>query len=135
MKDTCKAGLSTTTRITIDQQRTVDFLGEAGRVYATPELVRDIEITCRSLLLAHSQPDEDSVGTRIELDHLAATPMGMGVEITATVMEVDGRRVVLAFEARDDVEVVARGRHARFVVNPAKLAERLKGKLETARQA
>jgi predicted thioesterase len=135
MKETWRAGLSTTARITVDRARTIDFLGEAGRVYATPELVRDVEITCRSLLLAHSEPDEDSVGTRIELDHLAATPLGMGVEITATVMEVDGRRVVLEFEARDDAEVVARGRHARFVVNPARLAERLQGKLALVRPA
>jgi fluoroacetyl-CoA thioesterase len=134
MKDSWKVGLQTTTRITVDRPRTIDFLGETGRVYATPELVRDVEITCRGLLLEHSQDSEDSVGTRMELDHLAATPLGMWVEITATVVEVDGRRCTLEFVARDPVETVARGRHGRAVVNPARLAERLQGKLALAGQ-
>ncbi len=60
-------------------------MGEKARVYATPMLVRDIEIACRNLLLDHLDPGEDSVGTRVELDHLAATLMGMKVELTATI--------------------------------------------------
>ena len=56
-------------------------MGEKARVYATPMLVRDIEIACRDLLLEHLDAGEDSVGTRVELDHLAATLMGMKVEL------------------------------------------------------
>ncbi len=63
MKDTLKPGLTATRRITIDKPRTIDFLGENLRVYATPELVRDFEIACREFLLAHCDPGEDSVGT------------------------------------------------------------------------
>jgi predicted thioesterase len=130
MKDTLKPGLSTTNRVTIDAARTIDFMGDEGRVYATPELVRDIENTCRNLLLAHSDAGEDSVGTRIEVDHIAATLLGMWVEITATVAEVEGRRVTFEISARDNVEEVARGKHARFVVDTAKTLQRLKGKAE-----
>ena len=132
MKDTLKTGLTTTNRVTIDRARTIDFMGDEGRVYATPELVRDIEITCRNFLLEHTDAGEDSVGARIELDHLAATLLGMWVEITAQVVEVEGRRVVFKISARDSLEDVARGRHARFVVNTAKTLERLKGKAEKA---
>ncbi len=74
MKDSLVVGLSTTRRITIDRERTIAFMGEEGRVYATPRAVQDVEATCRDLLLEHLDEGEDSVGTRVELDHLAATP-------------------------------------------------------------
>ena len=135
MKDTLKTGLTTTNRVTIELARTIDFMGDEGRVYATPELVRDIEITCRNFLLEHTDAGEDSVGARIELDHLAATLLGMWVEITAKVVEVEGRRVVFEIAARDNLEDVARGRHARFVVDTAKTLQRLKGKAAKAGQA
>jgi predicted thioesterase len=134
MKDSLTVGLSTTNRITVDDRRTIDFMGAEGRVYATPELVRDIENTCRDFLMAHCEAGEDSVGTRIELDHLAATPLGMGVEITAWVIGVEGRRVTFEFSARDNVEEVARGKHARFVVDTLRTMQRLKAKAERAKQ-
>ena len=67
-------------------------MGEDARVYATPMLVRDIEVTCRELLLEHLDPGEDSVGTRVEIDHLAATLLGMKVTINATLAELKGAR-------------------------------------------
>jgi predicted thioesterase len=135
MKDTLKVGLSTRDRITVDNGRTIHFMGDEGRVYATPELVRDIENTCRDFLLAHCEAGEDSVGTRVELDHLAATPLGLWVEIAVSVVGVEGRRVAFEFSARDNIEEVARGKHARFVVNTAKTLERLKAKAEKAKSA
>lgn len=132
MRSSLTAGLTTTSRFVVDANRTISFLGEDGRVYATPELVRDIEITCRNLLLEHLDPGEDSVGTRVELDHLAATPLGMTVEITATVTEVDGRRVTFEVAARDSVEPIAQCRHGRFVVSTAKSIERIKAKIANA---
>jgi len=56
-------------------------------------LVRDIEIACRDLLLQHLDAGEDSVGTRVEIDHLAATLLGMKVELTVSIAEVQGRAV------------------------------------------
>lgn len=132
MKDSLTAGLTTTARITIDEARTIHFMGEEGRVYATPELVRDIENTCRDLLLAHLDSGEDSVGVRIEVDHIAATLLGMWVEITATITAVDGRRISFDIAARDAVENVAHGKHIRFVVDVQKSAERFRHKAEKA---
>ncbi len=66
MKSSLASGLTTTRRITVDRSRTIGFMGEGGRVYATPELVRDVEVTCRNLLLEHLDEGEDSVGTRVE---------------------------------------------------------------------
>ncbi len=132
MKESLTAGLETTARIDIDAARTIDFMGDDGRVYATPELVRDIEMTCRDLLLEHLDPGEDSVGTRVEIDHVGATLMGMWVEISVTVSAVNGRAVSFDVTARDAIEEVARGKHSRFVVDVAKTAERLKGKAAKA---
>ena len=129
MKDNLEVGMTTTTRISVDEGRTIDFMGDEGRVYATPELLRDIENVCRDLLLDWADAGEDSVGVHISLDHTAPTALGMWVEITATVSERDGRRVTFDISARDEVEAVARGRHVRFIVDVARSVERLESKL------
>jgi fluoroacetyl-CoA thioesterase len=132
MKESLATGLTETARIHIDEARTIGFFGDEGRVYATPELVRDIEDTCRNLLLAHLDPGEDSVGTRVEVDHIAATLLGMWVDITVTLTERDGRRVSFDITARDALEDVAHGRHGRYVVDVAKTVARLRHKAEKA---
>ncbi len=132
MKQTLQPGITRTARIEVDRDRTIDFMGEACRVYSTPDLVRDIEMTCRDLLLEHSNPGEDSVGTRVAIDHLAATLLGMWVEITATVTAVDGRMVTLEVDARDALDQVAKGSHNRFVVDVATTAARLEAKAKKA---
>ena len=133
MKATLRPGISRTETRLIDLPRTIDFMGEDLRIYATPEVLRDIEYTCRNLLLDHCDPGEDSVGVRAEFDHSAATPLGMEVRITVTVAEVEGRRVVLDVVAHDAVEEIARGRHTRFVVDMAKAKQRLSAKLAKAK--
>ncbi len=132
MKDTLKTGLTTTRTFRVDAARTIDFMGDELRVYATPELVRDIEHSCRDLLLEQCDAGEDSVGTRIELDHLAPTPLGMDAVISVTVTEVKGRLVTLEFSARDDTDLIARGQHSRFIVDMAQTAARLAAKREKA---
>jgi len=126
------AGQSKTERLNVDTSRTIAFMGDDCRVYATPELVRDIEMTCRELLLEHIDEGQDSVGTRVAIDHLAATPLGMDVSISVEITALKGRHVTLAVECRDTLEVIARGTHERFVVDVAKTAERIRQKLERA---
>jgi predicted thioesterase len=125
MNSAVAEGLSVTRRIEVDTARTIDFMGEENRVYATPELIRDIELTCRDLLLEHVDSGQDSVGTRVELDHIAATPLGMWVDVSVTVTGMDGRMVSFAVECRDQVEDVARGVHDRFIVGVEKTAARI----------
>ncbi|HEX8012088.1 MAG TPA: LysR family transcriptional regulator [Casimicrobiaceae bacterium] len=132
MKPSLVPGLSKTTTLTVDRARTIDFMGEKARVYATPMLVRDIEVASRELLLPHLDPGEDSVGTRIELDHLAATLLGMPVELKVMVAEVKGRAVTLEFDGRDGVDLICRGRHHRFVVDLKATEARLAAKAQKA---
>lgn len=135
MSPSLQPGLTRSERVTIDRDRTINFLGEDCRVYSTPKLLYDIEVACRNLLLAHGEPGRDSVGTRIELDHLAATLLGMWAEITVTLVEINGNAVMLEFSARDAIEEIARGRHHRFIVSPEKTAQRLRAKLAKAKEA
>lgn len=128
MKKTFCAGISRVNRVVIDRDRTIGFMGEAGRVYGTPFLVRDIEHTCRDLILEHADPGEDSVGTDISIKHLAPTILGMKVEITVTVAAVEGRKVTFDVSARDEVDPICSGTHGRFVVDVEKTIERLKAK-------
>ena len=132
MKKTLQAGIAASREFPVDASRTIDFMGEEARVYATPMLVRDIELTCRELLLEHLDPGEDSVGTRVEIDHLAATLLGMKVTISATLAELKGRAAVFEVSATDGVDTICRGRHARFIANVAQVKERLKQKREKA---
>jgi predicted thioesterase len=128
MKADLQPGVSRTKRLAIDRDRTIEFMGEEGRVYATPFLVRDIEQTCRDVLLAYGDANEDSVGMEVCIRHLAPTLAGMNVDITATVTAVEGRKVSFEISAKDDLEPIASGTHTRFVLDVSKRAERLKAK-------
>ncbi len=125
---TISVGATATRRITIDAPRTIDFLGETLRVYATPELVRDIEVSCREFLLGFADAGEDSVGVGINITHSGATLVGMNVEIGITVAAVEGRKVSFSVVVRDDAEEISRGEHGRFVVDVAKLRSRVAAK-------
>lgn len=122
-------------RIVVDQPRTIGFMGEGGRVYSTPSLAMDIEQTCRDGLLEHLDPGEDSVGTRIEVDHLAPTLLGMTVVIRVKIIEVKGRLVTFEATARDPLDDIGRGKHIRFVSDVQKTVERLKAKAAKAKAA
>jgi len=128
MKRALRGGLSKVERLKVDTDRTIGFMGEEGRVYATPELVRDIEHTCRDLLREHAGAGEDSVGLAISLTHQAPTLLGMDVEITATVAGVEGRKVAFDISARDELETIATGSHTRVVDDVSRTIERLKTK-------
>ena len=128
MKATLAPGVAATREFTVDRDRTIDFMGEEARVYATPMLVRDIEVACRDLLLEHLDPGEDSVGTRIELDHTAPTLLGMKVRIEVKLAELKGRAATFEITAHDGVDAICRGRHGRFVVDVAQTRARLAAK-------
>ena len=132
MKSTLKSGIATKRTFTVDRDSTIGFMGEDARVYATPMLVRDIEITCRDFLLEHLDPGEDSVGIRVEIDHLAATLLGMQVTITVTLGELKGRAAIFDVVATDGIDTICRGRHSRFIANVAQVKARLAEKQKKA---
>ncbi len=128
MKPSLAKDLSFSKTVRVDEARCIGFMGKEGMVYATPRMVSDVEYACRDFLLQHLDAGEDSVGTRVEIDHLAATPLGLSVTIEAQIAEIDRRKVVFAFTVHDPIEPVGRGKHVRFIVETAKSRERLAAK-------
>ena len=129
MKEGLEVGATHTARYEIDKDRTIGFMGEELRVYATPIMVRDMENTCRLFLEdVYLDKDENSVGARVEIDHMGPTLVGMYVNIKITVIELRGPKVAFEFEVHDQIEQVGRGKHLRFVVPLDKQRERLEGK-------
>ena len=85
MQDGFKEGSTVTRKFTVDEGRTIAVAGGEFNVYATPEMIRDIEQTCKQYILEFAGENEDSVGTQVNIAHIGATVMGMSVEVTATV--------------------------------------------------
>ncbi|MFE3572468.1 thioesterase family protein, partial [Bacillus subtilis] len=114
MNTSLQPGMRYTSKLEVTRDRTVDFMGEKARVYSTPMLVNDVELACRELLLQHLDSGQDSVGTRIELDHLAATLVGMTVNLEVELTEISGRAATFTVEGHDSGELICRAVHKRY---------------------
>ena len=125
MKESLTSGVTATQKIAIDRDRTIGFMGDEGRVYSTPSMVRDIEYTCHELLNEHLDDGENSVGSHVSVDHIGATVEGDEVEVSVTITAVEGRAVSFEATVKDSLEEVGRGVHNRFVVDVQKTYERL----------
>lgn len=119
-------GLVGEVEIVVQPPDTADAMGNKGvHVLATPRLVALLEDAAIAAVQAHLPPGAGTVGTRLDVKHLAATPVGMRVRARAVLREVDGRRLVYDVEAHDDLEKVAEGTHERFQINQARFLERV----------
>jgi len=109
-----------------DASHSAERFGNAGvDVVATPALVGLIETACHRLMVPHFAAGEASVGVHLDLAHEAAAPIGVTVEVTATVAAIDGRRVEFEAVAQVGDLVLMRGRHARAFVDYARLRRRI----------
>lgn len=135
MTSTLAPGMSAEISLTVTRELTADTLGNPGvLVYATPYVVALLESTSSAVLKPHLPPGGGSVGTMVEMKHLAATPVGMTVRAKATLIETDGKRALFTVEAWDEMEKIAEGRHERFIVgNLARFLERAMAKGTPAR--
>ena len=126
------AGLTAETDVVVEDHLTADRLGNPGfKVLSTPALVQLFEAASIQAIAPHQDlPLSGSVGMRIEVEHIAATPIGMHVRCTAKVVNVDGRRVSFALEAHDEKELIGKGTHERFLVDPAKFLARVEVKAQ-----
>jgi fluoroacetyl-CoA thioesterase len=125
MKPTLKPGLSHSKKIAVDESRVISFMGEDCRVYATPRIIGDVEYTCRNFLLEHLDPGEDSVGTKVNWEHVGPALLGAEITISIKLTNIDGRRVSFEATVNDGADAVARGTHERFIVDVQKVRERL----------
>lgn len=107
----------------------IDFLGvEEARVLGTPFMIAFMELTARNSVKLLLEPGEDTVGTTINVNHLAATPIGMQVTFRTEVLSVNDRRILFKIEAFDEKEKIGEGTHERFIIDVARFASRLQAK-------
>src|SRR5437879_13764329 len=109
MKPTLKPGLDHTKNITVDDSRVINFMGEDCRVYATPRIISDVEYTCRDFLLGHLDPGEDSVGTKVNWEHVGPALLGAESTISVKLTNVEGRRGSFEATGEGGPEEGARG--------------------------
>lgn len=123
-------GASARRTLSVTPELAVDFLGlESARVLGTPFLIYQLEITARNAALPHLEPGFDTVGTLVNIRHLAATPLGMQVVFHAEVTDVEDRTVRFKVEAFDEKEKISEGIHERVIVEVAKFGARVQRKL------
>ncbi|SAL84348.1 Fluoroacetyl-CoA thioesterase [Caballeronia arvi] len=132
INDSLRVGATHSRTIEVDRERTISFLGEDLRIYATPKLIDDIEQTCLDYLLDFVDKGENSVGTAVDIAHTGATLLGVRVRIEVKVASIDGRAVKFDIAVFDDIEQVCTGSHSRFVVNVEKLKARVGEKASRA---
>ena len=124
------AGLSSAIRYRVKDASTARQLGSGSvDVLATPEMVRLMEVAAVAALTDQLPPDYTSVGTLLDITHLAPTPVGLGVQVSATLVEVQGRRLRFEVVAHDDVEEIGRGTHERVLVEVEGFVDRANRKL------
>lgn len=125
-------GTSLEKSILVTPEVTIDFLGgDETRVLSTPHLIGYLEYTCRDAVKPFLSEGYDTVGTVVDVRHLAATPVGLSVRFVATVNATDGNRVVFQVEAWDEKEKVADGTHERFIIHIPRFVARLASKRTT----
>src|SRR4029453_4787329 len=100
------------------------------RALSPPEMIRLVEQTAIEAVAPHPAPSQTTVGTRVDIAHLAATPVGMTVTITVELPEVDRRRLAFRVEVRDEVDEAGKGTHERFIIDGAQRLPRLEDKLK-----
>src|SRR5215216_6507960 len=119
-------------KTTVKQSQTTSFLWEGENVFSTPSMISEMEETCRLLLKEQflNNAEWDSVGTVVNIKHLAATPIGTEVLLKSKVISVNGRRVMFDVEAFDKIEKIGQGQHERFIINVPKFKDKFNEKIK-----
>ena len=123
-------GATAEVSLVVPDERTADAMGNRGvRVFATPFVIALLEDASAAVLRPHLPAGGASVGTMIEMRHLAATPVGMTVTITVELTEIDRRRLAFRVAVRDELDEAGKGTHERFIVDAAQRMPRLQEKM------
>ena len=137
MKETLKPGIRYEHKFVVPASKTVPALYPEAQefvlmpeVFATGFLVGFLEWACIKAINPHLDwPEEQTVGTHINVSHEAATPPGLEVTAIVELIEVDGRKLVFSVQANDGVDLISRGRHERFIINKNKFDAKLSKKI------
>ena len=118
-------GLTGESTTTVVHENTAAYIGAGGvEVFATPMMIALMENAAGGAVAGHLDPGYVTVGTLVNVRHLAATPLGQQVRATARLAEIDGRRLIFQVEAFDEQRKIGEGQHERFIVNLERLLNR-----------
>lgn len=124
-----KVGMEYTAKTVVDKSNTASAVGSGLlEVFATPMMIALMELAAAGCIQGELEEGQASVGTKIEVAHTSATPVGMEVYATARVTGVDRRRVDFEVSARDGAGKIGSGTHTRFVVDAAPFLEKAQNK-------
>lgn len=124
-------GIQGEAKLKVDESNTAIAYGSGTvSVLATPALIALLENAAQNSVAPYLEEGNTTVGTMVNIKHLAATPVGLNVVATSRLTELDGRRLVFEVEARDDVEVVASGLHERFIIKVDSFMKRAANKFK-----
>ena len=127
--DNVRIGQTGTATMIVGTNDTAPRVGSGKiAVLATPVMINLIEEAALNALEASLSDGKQSLGTRLDVSHIAATPTGMKVTATATITKIDGRTVDFDVRAQDEQDLIGEGRHTRVVVSAAKFQERVDAK-------
>src|SRR6202012_3049769 len=128
-RDVIKIGMSAERTLVVPPERTVGhFVRDMPMVYATPMMILEMEMASADAINPVLEPGWVTVGTEVDIRHLAATPVGATVRTTARVVAVERRVIRFEVEAFDNKRRIGEGRHARGLVNVASFTAQLGGK-------
>jgi len=128
-----KVGAKNERRIKVDHNQTTSFLWEGENVFSTPSMISEMEETCRVLIKEQFlgvDSEWDSVGTIVDVNHTAATPVGADIILKAQVIKIDGRKVSFQVSAEDSLELIGDGKHERFIINVPRFKEKFDQKVK-----
>jgi len=124
-------------KTTVNQSQTTSFLWEGENVFSTPSMISEMEETCRLLLkeqFLNNNDEFDSVGTLVDIKHLAATPVGAEITLNAEIIDVGDSRILFKVSAKDKVELIGEGKHERYIINIPRFKERFNKKVEKLKE-
>lgn len=129
MKAKPKIGTACEQQFVVEAMHAIDFANDRmPAVLCTPWLIWFLEHAAREAILPLLDPGESTVGTLVEVRHLAATPVGQTVRCVARVVQTDSQEISFQLEARDEHEVIGRGFHKLRVINMDRFAARVRAK-------
>lgn len=122
--------------IIVNSNQTTSFLWEGENVFSTPSMIAEMEETCRLLLKEQFLKDLewDSVGTLVNIKHVAATPIGTEVKLHSKITAVNDRRITFEVEARDRIESIGSGTHERVMIDIKKFRDKFTEKVKKLEQ-
>ena len=129
MKESLKVGIKGNRSVAVDKTNTASaFLSGSLDVFATPAMIALMESTALESVKDALEEGQGTVGTLVNVAHVAATPMGATVRCESELVEIDRKRLVFKVSAYDDGGLIGSGMHERFVIDAEKFMEKVRGK-------